>query len=264
MSNEIKPGEVSAAITYTFALAFFLFLISGLAGCAKDAYCNLPRPEVEAIAPKIINGEPTLNVRASVLIVIRSNEGEFTCTATRVGENTLVTAAHCVDSEEVYGIDVHSLGTYYGSTEQFEIHGDWSPGKGKRNSKRYEADVAVVWFDFELPSYISIVSVAETPNGCYPGLIALGYGTDENGNIDYVIPREVVVYETYHNRRTIFTTEGSHKGDSGGGLYTETPEGYTIIGVTSYSRDRGHSLPRGATGYTNLYTYGEWVRDRID
>ena len=266
MSNDIKPGEISAALTYCFALAFFLFLLSGMAGCAsRDAYCGLDRPDVASQSAYIVDGALSTDARSTYLIEMRGPEGLSLCTATRVGEFTLMTAAHCVDNG-VTDIDVYreyeGRPRYFGSTDEFEMHPDYDRGKGIVNSKQFEADLAVVWFDFPLPG--PVASIAEAPNGCYPGLTVQGYGRSSFEAFDSVgVLRERVVYERLHNSRTIWTTEGSCKGDSGGPLYAETPEGYTVIGVTSFSKEcaEGKRL-RKSPGYTNLFTYGHWVRER--
>ena len=260
--SDIKDGEVGAAITYIFSLAFFLYIAFFMAGCGhRDAFCDLQRPEVASIETSIINGEVSTDRRSAVEVWLVGRG--MLCTGSIVGPHTVLTAAHCVlgsgrsPGEPATRVDINVEGVYYvGADGNYEVHPDYD-GKGIRAHK---GDMAVAWFDEVLPE--PYVSIAEAPTGCYPGLIAQGYGRDELGLLAGL--RERGVYEVHHNTYHIFTTEGSCFGDSGGGLYAETPEGHTLIGVTSFLRNKDCTSRgrKGATGYTNLFTYGAWAQAR--
>ena len=250
-------------VSWSCVAAAIIFVLIGMAGCGhRDAFCDLQRPEVASIEMSIRNGEVSTDRRSAVL-VLSVGRGTI-CTGSIVGPHTVLTAAHCLLGSRNTGfkpatradIDVDGV-RYVGADGNYEAHPDYD-GHGIRPMK---GDMAVVWFDELLPE--PYVSIAEAPTGCYPGLIAQGYGRDELGLFGGL--RERVVYEVHHNKYHIFTTEGSCFGDSGGGLYAETPEGHTIIGVSSLLRktdctSRGR---KGAAGYTNLFTYGAWAQARI-
>ena len=259
--SDIKDGEVGAAITYIFSLAFFLYIAFFMAGCGhRDAFCDLQRPEVASIEMSIINGEVSTDRRSVAKVWCI---GRTYCTASIRGPHTVLTAAHCVlgsgksPGEPATRVDIEVGGVrYVGADGNYEVHPDYD-GKGVR---AFKGDMAVVWVDELLPE--PYASIAEAPTGCYPGLIAQGYGMDELGL--YGPLRERVVYEVHHNKPHIYTTEGGCFGDSGGGLYAETPEGHTLIGVTSFLRNKDCTSRgrKGATGYTNLFTYGAWAQAR--
>jgi hypothetical protein len=258
---ELRPALLSP-FTVTALWLGLVALIATLAGCGhRDAFCDLDRPEVASIEMSIINGEVSTDRRSVVHVY---NIGRSTtCTGTIVGPHTVLTAAHCVlgagksPGEPAKRVDVYVSGVRYGGSEgNYEAHPDYD----RRGVRKFKGDMAVAWFDDVLPE--PYASIAEAPTGCYPGLIAQGYGVDELGLSGPL--RERIVYEVHHNKPIIYTTEGNCFGDSGGGLYAETPEGHTIIGVSSHARkddctSRGR---KGAAGYTNLFTYGSWARAR--
>ena len=264
----MSEDRVSTPLHWTilgFLVVFIASAVLSLSGCAKDSYCELDLPEVAAIVQPIINGEVSVNRRSAVKV---HNVGRGTyCTGTIVGPHTVLFAAHCVvgsgkspgDPASQVNLSINGHPSVFGYEGNYEAHPSYD-GRGATGSLKFKGDLAVAWFDDVLPE--PYASIAETPNGCYPGLIVQGYGRTENGYSRNL--HERVVYETFHNKRTIFVTEGPCFGDSGGGLYVETPEGLTIIGVTSFSRAADcHAWGlRGANGYTNLYTYGAWARDR--
>lgn len=237
--------------TILIALSF-----AALVGCA-DSICTLDRPEVGSVTIAIVGGTPSTDSRSTVRIISTSTGS--TCTGTKVGTYTVLTAAHCVNGE-AKGFIIERAGIRLGVSEEFEVHPAY--GKGGVNlsySKRNEGDLALIWTDFAIPG--PVATVAEIGEGCYPGLTAQGYGRNSDGvegNLE-----ERTVYEVRHNYRTIFTTEGNCYGDSGGGLYAETPNGLTLIGVSSFVRRAAcGDAPLGAAGYTNLLHYGSWVKER--
>ena len=242
-----------------FLLLFFAAVVFYGAGCARDAYCTLDEPDVAATTAAVHYGEVPEDLRSYVRIERYSTTGRIGyCGGTVVGEHTVMTAAHCLDENEVAVVALRD-GEWLGQSSSWLIHEDWDQGKGIVNSKKNEADLALIWFDE--PLGVEPATVGEIPNGCYPGLRLLGEGRDENG--EYLNLRTRVVYEAWHNARTIFATEGTDFGDSGSGVYVRTPEGETVLGVVSFSRRMGDAdRGRGTKGFTNMVTYGKWVQDR--
>jgi len=232
-----------------------LLALLALGGCAKDAYCNEQRPEVASSEAYIINGEVSTDLRSVVLVQTSTTN----CTGSVIGEHTVLTAAHCLDDDPDF-VDIFRGGKFFARGTSYVLHPSYDH-KGFGASRKYEGDLALVYFDESL-LLLPRVSIAETPTGCYPGLITQGYGRTEDGTFGEL--RERVVYEVYHNKRTIYTTVGACFGDSGSGLYAETAEGLTLIGIASFARfDCTGSGPRGGSGFTNLYTYGDWITERI-
>ena len=239
-----------------------VFVLIGMfmSGCASDGICNLDRPDVEGQVAPIVRGEPAVDSRSVLRLELASPRGLWGCTATAIGEYTVLTAAHCI--KDAKALRVFQEGVFVGEATDWLVHPDFDKSKGIVMSKRNKGDLALVFMDEPIPA--PIATVAELPEGCYPGLLAVGYGVDENGELGGL--RQRVIYEKYHNKRSIFVTEGTCYGDSGGGLYASTPDGETVIGVASFvrSKDCTSGLPaRGDAGFTNLLTYKPWIEERL-
>lgn len=177
-----------------------------------------------------------------------------------MGPFTVLTAAHCKYGNKWEGranrtpTEVRVPG--WGRTKIVDTLKDPEyNGHGMSQARTFEGDLLLVYTEDELP-LDRIIPVAETPNGCFPELIAQGYGRDETGKGG--ILRERIVYETDRNRRRdmIWTTAACNKGDSGGPLYAETPTGLTVIGALSASRD---TFTDKDCLYVDLYEAKEWI-----
>jgi hypothetical protein len=241
---------VIRATCFIFGFPILGIIIALLTGCADMAVCQLDEPAIVGGESYIINGEVSVDRRQTVYMITSG------CTGVAVGPHTVVSAQHCNPAPGDFVAYQRDLASGDGSwtfLTVIEVH------------DHHYTDVSVVItagdpIDVSPHGYATI----GVPNGCYPGLIAQGYGRSEDGPGDGVL-RERVVYQTSVNRAwLIHTTEGSCLGDSGGPLYARTPEGFSVIGIASQVRK--HDCTSGlrfAARYTDITTnIGDWIKER--
>lgn len=248
-------------------MKYWIALCVLVGGCAPPAYCQLDREE--ELVPKIRYGEKSTDSRDTVRVFMENPGGS--CTGTIIGEFTVVSAAHCIRGTFFGGFKDATPTRIYSpqlrrdfQVVDWEVHPEYN-GRGTSQARVFEGDLMLLYFAESLPE--PYIPVGYAPNGCFPDLIAQGYGKDENGNSGSLLER--VVWEVDRRDRfdAIFTTEACWDGDSGGPLYAETPEGLTVIGALSAGRTKGGNArgrPKGkACLYQDLFAYRDWINERI-
>jgi hypothetical protein len=239
MSSDIKPGEVTATITFALSLAFFLF-ISTCAGCGTPAppYCDAP--DVSYTEAAIVNGEPSTDRRGTVYV---QGNGSA-CTGTVIGPHTVLTAAHCEGMTDILVEDV----AWFDVVENYEHPDYFFPN----------ADLRILHTEETLPEPYITIGLRDEP--CY-SLTVQGYGIGSNGKL-----HERRVEEIDHGWGIIRATEGICNGDSGGPLYGHQHLGVvTLIGVSSFGLNEPYVCEGGQTGFVDLNepSNGDWVRSNI-
>lgn len=246
--SKIKQGELTAAITYVFALAFFLFLISGLAGCGSEHLAPLcETPEIAASSQYIVHGTPSEDLRSTV--AVRATGGY--CSGTVVGPHTILTAAHC---ENLNIVCLGGINEACIPIDEDIVH----PTANMPGAR----DLRILYVAPDLEEWgIPVAPLDDGSEGEACTLLAQGYGYGSDGALH---EREVTQDGRIHG--ILYGSESVCNGDSGGPLYRIRPDGsYTLVGVTSFGINEPYNCEGGTNGFVDLTQDGnlEWVKELI-
>lgn len=221
------------------------------------------------------------------------NYGKSFCTGTLIGENTVVTAAHCVtempsDAQVVFGNQVSSQAAAL-PVDKIVRHDGYDAQltlKGERNYKPAH-DIAVISFKGQRPSSSAIVPLAdrnvtlkEGQKATLAGFGRTGALTPAGGDInDTGVLRavEVTLQQLFSSGKVIYLRghdrdrlQGACNGDSGGPTYVAQDKKWFVTGALStgipgvVDRDGDSIGDLGCVGgnyYTDLRLYNEWIRE---
>lgn len=198
---------------------------------------------------KIVNGTAcnSLDDSPVVRIVVLDSAGEplGLCTGTMITSNDVLTAAHCVvngtsGAAIIYGDSGSTKSVRVSSITQ---HPEYRPVAQVGDTFAAFNDIAI----FSLASPINlptlpILSSSYVASG--EEISIFGYGTDENGTLDFTDLKsgEMAVDSVSDNHiSTFFTGSGSNtcQGDSGGPAVTQRTGVAAIAGVTSTGTAQG-------------------------
>jgi secreted trypsin-like serine protease len=183
------------------------------------------------------------------------------CSATIIGENLLLTAAHCLPES----------GTW------MQIHFDGLEGSVTRDASRFvrhenyqdlqettRNDVALIFFGGGLPPGFESVSIRTPEQGLSVGdqLQVAGYG---GGSPQGALAKiSLTVSELMTPQKLIKFTQSKAKGichgDSGGPAYVTAQGRLLLTGVASYVGDYDCS---GYSVYTNATEFTSWISGKI-
>ena len=236
----MDKSRLASNLIFWAGVGFILGTVaSALSGCGDPFLTGDPIPPVCPIVSPIVDGELSTDRRATALV---KGAGGGTCTATVVGPNTALTAAHC---ENLHTVSI-------------EIAGQWAeyPIIGTET----HPDYAWPFFDFRVvyveDTLIGPYAVLGLPPDC-SGLVAQGYGRP---NLRELYERPVT--EEAHFGGFIVTSAALCGGDSGGPLWAMTSGGYIQVGLATYGpRDCQH----GESGYgdVNFAPTKAWLEEVI-
>jgi trypsin len=227
-------------------------------------------------AQALVGGAPPAPAEFGRSIVMILGSGGTACTATAIGRDLLLTAAHCVQP----GADYKLLGSELGQPPvlkaivRIERHPQFDIARLFNHLAT--ADVALIKLAETLPARISPALIAVTGEavGVGDSLVIAGYGVAVRGDgrtggtaraATLVVtgqpgPLQIRLFDS--------TTKGSSAGlgacagDSGAPAFRVSGAGPAILGVVSWST--GPNLTAGCgglTGVTPLGRYRGWIID---
>ncbi len=174
------------------------------------------------------------------------------CTATLVGQRTVITAAHCIQPDKEH---IFYLGSDGYSPEEIVVHPQWNP-----DPQSLANDIAVLRLDHAPGIAPSVISRTAPSVGMLVTLI--GYGVTAEGLKDADVKRIATntIHEVFEKRFNIAGTGGGTgntcHGDSGGPAFAEVEGQEVQVGVTSAGMGEC-----GTLGYeTRVDAYLDWLQ----
>lgn len=223
------------------------------------------------------------NIHSTVVAMLKivTNDGNYFCTGTYIGNSWVLTAAHClvnaITVSVLFGMDSITLSQFNNYDNLYESislisHPEYNPDT-------YDNDVALIQLDND-------------PNIANPGLymnfdaehekygtkcFIMGYGTTEENTSDglgvlrgaWVWIRNPDNYDEYVNEETSIIASGvdtngdgdvadTCSGDSGSAMICDNT---AIVGITSHGYGCGE--PKYPGVYTRVSTYFKWILDTV-
>lgn len=215
-----------------------------------ESVATLPAAGVDV---QVIGGEREDPANWPATFIFR-NSGGGGCTATAVGEQVILTAAHCVGNGSTGRV------TFGGSAVQVWCyhHPDYIPPQS------YSADFALCRTESVLPEVIAeVINTDSSRPKLEEQVQLLGYGCLTEGGIDKTFGglwggMAKVIQRPTHGMYTI--TEGGAAvcfGDSGGGSFLVGPVSRTLFAVNS----RGNISERSWLSTTSAPGFLRWAED---
>ena len=224
----------------------------------------------------MVGGAPAAVDDAGRSVVMILGSDETVCTATAIGRDLLLTAAHCVQPGADYKLMGNKPGEKPDLKDISRIERDPQFDLKRLFAHLATADVALLKLAEPLPARIPAARLAGDAETVAIGdtLVVAGYGVTKRGDdrLDGIL-REGTLTVTGHPSSLevrLFdpVTNGRHPGlgactgDSGAPVFRDGSGGPVIIGLVSWST--GPNLTGGCgglTGITPLLRYRAWILD---
>ena len=220
----------------------------------------------------IVNGKTINNkqdiAKSIVAIVAQNDEGESLCTGTLVSENTVLTAAHCVEHDPqhlkiIFGLNVKKAKEKnQRNADKYIQHPNWS-----KHMPAGEGDLALIHFQGITPKEYIPVILAPSNFKLKKGqvIIMAGYGvTDGEAQSGAGQLRQTNSNVIDQQTQTEFVINGDKSsvcfGDSGGPAFIKTGNKMIQWGVASSVMNRECN---SASIHTALMKYNSWIQTTI-
>lgn len=243
-----------------FSIGVFSFAVGACAPAEK----NLSGDFATGIVHGEIVKEETPEASSVVALFIQKGQGGGICTATILADDTLLTAAHCVDGEikkmtVVFGTKIKSTAMDFQREVTASLqHPSWNP-----EDDQSVGDLAVVHFNGGLPQGYKPVTLAPKNRELKVGeeVYLMGYGVTGLGNRGVGTLRATVTTITGLDSATEVRTSGEKHsvcfGDSGGPAFVRDGDRYLQWGVASAVTSKACN---GSSVHTKVTVYESWIR----
>ncbi|RJX69687.1 serine protease [Vibrio sinensis] len=243
------------------------------------------------ISPYIINGNPASIVNFPSFASLYFDDGKkygYTCGATMLNQQYVLTAAHCIVGDESLMLNSRVVVQLQNETDYVNGNNMASRGIEYYYPDNYVDDENVLWpndiaiIKLQSPLNISDFSslINTTQNDNYPinpgnpSFVTIGHGL-EAGNVEggtALLKTELQLIDGANicgtsNKQLCFdgAIVGDYKnstcnGDSGGPVYWWDGAEYKQIGITSYGPNEcGNTTSSYTSVFTEVYDYQDWI-----
>jgi V8-like Glu-specific endopeptidase len=197
------------------------------------------------------------NFNSSLLIEVTRDTGVFTSSAVAINEDTILTAAHCLEGK-VLKVRVFNSACYdpkkrgY-SVKSFELHPDYDAEKSN-----YRNDIAKIKLRHKLPADTNFFPIMKKDN-IDGKIVRLGFGARSDKNIRTMITPEFKKVRTHENVLELNDTY-SYSGDSGGPVFLQQKGQMYLVAIHS-TLSFG---PDGKYSFNPLLSqHRDWIEDEV-
>lgn len=252
-----------------------------LSACTPLNQTPVNAPEIEAgdQTMNIVGGRPVgegSRLSRSVVFLVNRVTGE-SCTATLIGDNFALTAAHCVDTESLGNMYVFFAAQPNRETQRRQvINAQVSPyWETNQNENKNTSDIAVIKFEGKvLPNGYQAAQILPDDSLLKKGThtLVLGYGISDShkktgaGALRYTL---LPIADRYFSPTEILLDQSRGTsvchGDSGGPafVFVKNSNGsrqYYLWGVANHgSKDDTANLCNKSVVYTNATLFATWI-----
>lgn len=190
---------------------------------------------------------------SSLLLEVTRPNGIFTCTGVAVTDQTLLTAAHCLEGD-VTRVRVFTQHAYdpkqpYLDISRYVLHPDYNP-----KVSRYRSDLAKVTMKEKFPSFIQLHLINQG-HKITGQLYRFGFGARDKKNIRTVIT-PTLRRVNFEDKVIELNDEYSRSGDSGGPIFMQNGDDITVLAVHSTF---SHGPEGNFSLNPNLADYMPWI-----
>ena len=185
------------------------------------------------IVPGFAETQNWEDFNSSLLIEVTRPTGVFTCTGVAITNQTLMTAAHCLDGE-ITGVRIFTQANYDPKAPSFAISKFKIHPQYKQQASRYRFDMAKITLKERLPAFIKIhpILLVKTGDIIYGNIYRFGFGERNKKNVRTVITPGL---RRVNNVEDVveLNDEFSRSGDSGGPVFVQNGKDIKILAVHS-------------------------------
>lgn len=171
------------------------------------------------------------NFNSSLLIEVTRPNGVFTSTGVAINQDTILTAAHCLEGE-VLKVRVFTQASYNPKArsykvKSFELHPEYN-----REASNYQCDIAKIKLQDALPAATTFFPIIKKSNKLQGKILRLGFGARSDKNVRTLVTPEFKDVREHENVLELNDTY-SYSGDSGGPVFLQRQGQMYLVAIHS-------------------------------